>query len=64
MDTGLRKFEPIEQATAKAILDGQEKTGGAIPSVFKVGEILAIKGSVFRVLSIGRSKMKLKLLKK
>ena len=64
MDTGMGKLEPISEEMAKAIFTGQEKTDSIIPSVFRVGETLSIKGSFFRILSIGRSKMKLKLLSK
>ena len=63
MDTGLGMLEPINEETAKEIIRGQEATGSVIPSVFRVGEIIQIKGSNFRIQSIGKSKMKLKLLK-
>lgn len=64
MDTGLGKLEPISEKVAKEIMSNQAQTGSVIPSVFRVGEILPIKGSLFRILSIGKSKMKLKLLSK
>lgn len=64
MDTGLGKLTPISEETAKQVLKGQKKTGSTIPSVFRLGEILSIKGSFFRIQSIGKNKMKLKLLSK
>lgn len=63
MDAGLGKLEPISEKVAYEIFKGQEITGSTIPSVFRVGEMLHIKASRFRIQSIGRSKMKLKLLK-
>lgn len=65
MDTGLGDFARISPEVAekfeKAVI-GQ--TGLANTGIFHTGEVLVIKDSKFRVLSIGRTKMKLKLLRK
>lgn len=57
MDSGNGNFAKITEDVAKHI-----------PSppigVFRIGEELVIKGSWFRVQSIGKNKMKLKLLKR
>jgi len=63
MDTGLGELAPINEEVATQIIEGQERTGNIVPSVFQVGEVLHIKGSRFQIQSIGRSKMKIKLLK-
>ncbi|MHA2066227.1 MAG: hypothetical protein ACXABY_17785 [Candidatus Thorarchaeota archaeon] len=64
MDSGLGKLEPISEDVAKAIEYQQQKAGTMIPSVFHVGEELQIKGSLFHIQSIGRKKMKLKILRR
>ena len=62
MDTGLGELEPVSNEVAKAILRGQEKTGDSIPSVFRLDEILEIKGSKFRIIDIGRRDIKLRII--
>lgn len=59
MDTGNGTFAKISSKKAEQIQHALTKSSG----VFCVGERLEIKGALFRVQSIGRSKMKLKLLK-
>lgn len=59
MDTGRGTFARISPEVAKKY----EGTGLLDSGIFHVGEILTIKGSKFRVQSIGRTKMKIKLLR-
>lgn len=56
MDTGLGEFKQI------SLDELQEQIKKSNPMVFKVGEILEIRGSRFRVEKIQRKKMILKLL--
>lgn len=65
MDTGIGRFAPISQKTASKL----EKYSRPLPEidkigVFHVGETLIIRGSRFRIQSIGRNRMKLRLLPK
>lgn len=59
MDDGKGNFVPISNVRAKEIIDALPYSG-----VFHIGEELMIKGSRFRVQSIGRNRLKLKLLPK
>ena len=59
MDTGKGNFTEISQLKAEAV----EAAMGSTSGVFHVGEELTIKGSTFRVASIRRKGLKLKLLK-
>lgn len=59
MDTGRGNFARISPEVAQKY----EGVGLRDTGIFRVGEILTIKGSKFRVQSIGRTKMKLKLLR-
>lgn len=59
MDTGRGNFARISPEVAQKY----EETGLLDTGIFRVGEILTIKGSKFRIQSIGRTKMKLKLLR-
>ena len=63
MDTGMGEMAPINEKIAEEIAKMQAATGSKIPSVFTVGEVLPIKGSLFRIQTIGRKKMQLKILK-
>ncbi len=56
MDNTKGQFEPI------SIEKFNEQMQQSQPLVFKVGEILEIRGSRFRVMNIKKSKMYLKLL--
>jgi hypothetical protein len=57
MDTGERLTQ-ISSDRANQIQNALEVNSG----VFQVGEILIIKGSMFRIQSMGRNRMKLRLL--
>ena len=63
MDAGFEELTPVSEKVAKSIEAMQAETGRVVPSVFRVGEILQIKGSRFQVQTIGRKKMKQKILK-
>lgn len=63
MDTGNAELASVSEKVAKSVETMQAATGRVVPSIFSVGEILQIKGSRFKVQSIGRKKMKLKILK-
>ncbi len=56
MDDGHGHLVPIADDVARQILSS------AAASIFKVGEILEIKQSEFKVVSLGKKYMKLKLL--
>ena len=59
MDTGKGEFTKITPQVANQVRADTMDHG-----VFTVGEVLLIRGSRFRIQSIGRKKMKLKLLKR
>lgn len=58
MDTGMGNFARISEDVAEKIMSAVPGSG-----VFCVGEELVIKDSRFCIQSIGKNKMKLKLLK-
>ena len=57
MDNGNGNFEPIDD------FKFQEQIKKPHPLVFKIGEILEIRGSRFRVENVKKNKLTLKLLK-
>jgi len=57
MDTGEGTFKMIQEAEAKELLNNNYTLG-----IFKVGEIVELKGSHFRVKSIKLKELRLKLL--
>jgi hypothetical protein len=58
MDNTKGQFEPISQ------LEFEKQMQKSEPLVFKQGEILEVRGSRFRVITIKRNKLILKLLPK
>ena len=60
MDTGNGKFEQFDPKDLEEMLEQHPQHGG----VFKVGEIVELKGSRFRVQSIKPKGLRLKLLQK
>lgn len=58
MDTGTGEFKKISNEEFEKQIKKQEKS-----LVFRIGEVLEIRGSRFRVEKIQRKKMILKLLK-
>ena len=62
MDSGEGRFEPIEdfQKDIEKLIEKFPKHGG----IFKVGELIEIRGSQFRVKSIKPTELRLKLLKR
>lgn len=70
MDSGNGTFNQVSEDVGKTIENAveklQEKHKGLADSIgiFTVGEEFTLKGSRFRIQSIGRSKMKVKLLRR
>ena len=62
MDTGQGNFTSISELRANTIQEALTHNGNNMSGIFVVGEKLTIKGSLFEVQSIGRKKMKLRLL--
>ena len=63
MDTGNGRFERFENDTKlNERIQELEALRKKVGSTFRVGEVLEIKGSKFRVRSIGKREMKLRLL--
>jgi hypothetical protein len=62
MDTGNGEFKQLDQAEYNEEL--LKQLDGSSDGIFCKGEILEIKGSTFRVVSIGKKFMNLKLLPK
>ncbi len=61
MDTGEGRFEPcIDEENTKKLLNDFPNHGG----FFKIGEIVELKGSKFRVKSVKPKELRLKLLPK
>lgn len=60
MDNGDGTFRKINSTTAAEMQRAMPQTNG----VFCVGEQFDLRGSRFEICSIGRKKMKIKLLKK
>jgi len=64
MDTGLGKFAPISKKKAEEIFKRPFQTNDSNTlGIFCAGEELIIRGSKFRIVSVGRTKMKLRILK-
>lgn len=59
MDTGRGRFKMIDESGAQILVADNYPLG-----IFKVGEILEVKGSHFRVKSIKLKELRLKLLPK
>ena len=59
MDTGMGEMAPIHPDIVKEFLDGPPKK---FLSIFKKGEVVTLKNSRFKIVSLGKKEMRLKLL--
>lgn len=63
MDSGRGEFHPIDPTYATE-MEKLRRAGAKLPSVFQVGEVVDIKNSQFKIVTIGDQFMRLKLLPK